>query len=178
MKPIVDKFLHNDGLLFTFLRSGVSSWISGATDLILSFVFYAWVHLSPWLASTIGAVCGGIVNCMVNYKFTFHAQNCPIKAVIVKFGAVWLGSVALNAWGTEALYHLLQRWDWLETIGFRPDGYFATARFTVSVLVGWLWNFILQRYFVYRPTPVDPYLVRMMSIFEPNKLNNSKNYQD
>ncbi len=160
---LFDKFLHNDNLLFTFLRSGVSSWISGATDLFLSFVFYAWVHLSPWLASTIGAVCGGIVNCCVNYKFTFHATNCPVKAVIVKFGAVWLGSVALNAWGTEALYHLLQRWTWLETIGFRPDGYFATARFVVSVLVGWIWNFLLQRYFVYRPTPIDPYLVRLLT---------------
>lgn len=159
-----DKFLHNDNIVFTFLRSGVTSQISGLTDLVLSFVFYAWVHLDPWLASTIGAVCGGIVNCLVNYKFTFHATGCPLKAVVVKFALVWLGSVGLNAWGTEWLYHMLQKWTWLETIGFRPDGYFAAARLFVSIMVGWFWNFLLQRYFVYRSSAFDPYAIKFMSI--------------
>lgn len=158
---LADKFLHNDNLVFTFLRAGLSSQISGLTDLVLSFVCYAWLNLAPWLASAIGAVCGGVVNCTINYRFTFHATGCSKRAVVVKFALVWLGSVGLNSWGTEALYWLLQHWHWLEEIGFKPDGYFAAARLTVSIMVGWLWNFFLQRYFVYRPTRFDSCILKM-----------------
>lgn len=158
---LADKFLHNDNLIFTFLRAGLVSQISGLTDLVLSFVCYAWLGLAPWLASGIGAVMGGVVNCTVNYRFTFHADNCPVKAVVVKFALVWVGSLVLNSSGTEGLYWLLQHWTWLEEIGFKPDGYFAAARLTVSVLVGWLWNFLLQRYFVYRPTRFDVCVLKL-----------------
>lgn len=162
MSKIGNQLLHSDDLIATFLRSGVSSQISGWTDMLVSFALYAWVNLAPWLASTLGAVAGGIVNCIINYKFTFHAEGCSKRAIIVKYAMVWLGSVTLNAWGTEALYWLLQHWPWLEEIGFKPDGYFAAARIVVSLAVSWFWNFVLQRYFVYRPTRFDPVAIRML----------------
>jgi hypothetical protein len=58
-------------------------------------------------------------------------------------------------------------WTWLETIGFRPDGYYAVARVVVSLLVSWFWNFAMQRSFVYRTTSFDPYAIRMMDFFNP-----------
>ena len=50
--------------------------------------------------------------------------------------------LVLNSGGTEACYHLMQDWPYLETLGFRPDGYYAAARIGVSLLVGWFWNFL------------------------------------
>ena len=72
---------------------------------------------------------------------------------------VWVGSLLLNAFGTQAIYFLLQHWNWLETVGFRPDGYYAAARLFVSLIVSWFWNFALQRYFVYRDSRFDPYAI-------------------
>ncbi len=165
LKKIGNNLLTSDSLLPTFLRSVVSSQAASWTDMALSFVLFAWGNLVPWLATAIGAVAGGVVNCIINYKFTFHADGCPWRAVIVKYLMVWVGSVVLNAYGTDLLYSLLQKWTWLETIGFRDDGYFAAARLLVSLLVSWFWNFALQRRFVYRPTGFDPYAMRLTRIF-------------
>lgn len=157
------KLLNSDNFIYTFLRSGVSSQASGWADMATSFVLFAWINLTPFLSTALGAVVGGIVNCVLNYKFTFHAAGCSWRAVIVKYIMVWTGSLLLNSFGTQALYYLLQHWDWLETIGFRPDGYFAAARLIVSLLVSWFWNFVLQRYFVYRPTGFDPYAIKFVN---------------
>ncbi len=165
LKKIGEKALHNDSLVWTFLRSIVSSQAASWADMITSFVLFAWVNLAPWLSTAIGAVVGGTINCVINYRFTFHAQGCSWKAVIVKYAMVWLGSVALNALGTDALYKLLSSWTWLEDIGFRTDGFFAAARLTTSLIVSWAWNFLLQRYFVYRNTGFDKYAIGFADIF-------------
>ena len=50
--------------------------------LLYSFVFVA---LDPFyrsnLSVAIGAIAGGIVNCCINYRFTFHAAGQSVKAV-------------------------------------------------------------------------------------------------
>lgn len=161
--------MHSDSLLPTFLRSIASSQAASWVDMLLGFALFAWAGLAPWLATAAGAVAGGIVNCIINYRFTFHASACDWRAVMVKYAMVWLGSVALNSLGTEALYYLLSRWHWLEEIGFRPDGYYAAARLSVSLIVSWCWNFVLQRYFVYRPKGFDAYAIRAVEAICPRK---------
>lgn len=170
MLRVVEKFMKSDGVVFTFLRSTVSSQISSWTDMILSFAFYAWIHLYPWLATALGAFFGGVVNCIIGYKFTFHAQGQNKRAVMLKFFLIWLGSLILNSAGTEGLFRLLRAWTWLENIGFKPDGYFAAARLTVSLIVSLVWNFVLQRAFVFSPTRFDKTAIRIVdSIIPPLK---------
>ncbi len=162
--PVADKILHSDSLVFTFLRSIVSSQAASWLDMGLSFALFAWAGFSPWWATATGAFAGGVLNCIINYRFTFHAAGCPWKAVAVKYILVWIGSLLLNAYGTHALYLLLQHWTWLEELGFRPDGYFAAARLATSLIVSWAWNFLLQRYFVYRNNAFDPYAIRLVNL--------------
>lgn len=145
----------SDSLIFTFLRSAVSSQAASWLDLGLGFVFFSCLGFTPWLSTAIGAVAGGIANCIINYRFTFHARGVSWSAVIVKYTLVWIGSILLNSVGTQVVYILIKDWHWLESIGFKPDGYYATARIFVSLIVSWFWNFILQRYFVYRATRFD-----------------------
>lgn len=149
---IADKVLHNDNIVFTFLRSIVSSQIASWVDMGLGFVLFAWAHLTPFLSTAIGAFAGGVINCGINYKFTFHADGLSWKSVAIKYAMVWVGSLLLNAFGTEVLYYLFENWTWLENIGFKPNGNYAAARLITSLLVSWFWNFLLQRYFVYRDT--------------------------
>ncbi len=156
LSKVTNKFVNDPGLIITFLRSSVSSQIASWIDLGVSFVLFAWVHLFPWLATALGAICGGIVNCAVNYRFTFHASDVPVKAVVVKYVMVWTGSLLFNMWGTQLLYELLSRIPLLDEMHFTPNGYYAAARLTVSLVVSIFWNFLMQKNFVYRPTKFDP----------------------
>ncbi len=163
------KLLKSNGLVFTFLRSAVSSQAASWLDMGLSFLLFAWAGLSPFASTALGAISGGVLNCIINYKFTFRAEGTPWKAVVVKYALVWGGSLLLNAYGTQALYHMLQHMTWLEDMGFKPNGYFAAARLTVSLLVSWFWNFLLQRYFVYRPTRFDAFAIRLVNLLTFHK---------
>lgn len=163
------KFLNGNGI-FTFLRSTVTSQISSWTDMIVAFVFYAWVFsplgtdpLRSSMATVIGLVIGGIVNCSINYKFTFTADHCPVKAMAFKFLLIWTGNLILNTSGTTALDHLLQNITLLRQWGFKPDGIFATARLTVSLIVSLAWNYPLNKNFVYMPTRFDATAIKIVN---------------
>ncbi len=165
LKHIGHTLLKSESLVPTFLRSAVSSQASGWVDFIVGFVMFYWIfnrHLS-WLATGIGVVAGGIVNCIICYKFTFRAVDSPWKAVVVKYALVWIGNLILNSAGTELLYVLLKKWNILEEIGFKAAGYYSTARLLMSLIVSWFWNFILQKNFVYRSSSFDPHAVKFMT---------------
>ncbi len=160
----VSKVMKSDSLIFTFLRSVMSSQTASWIDLGIGFMLFAWIGLEPWLSTALGAIAGGIVNCIINYRFTFHARGVSWRAVIIKYMMVWFGSILLNSAGTQLIYSLIDGWHWLETIGFKPDGYYAAARLFVSLMVSWFWNFVLQRYFVYRPTRFDSTAESIMNV--------------
>ena len=162
VKKIGSNILNSDQLVFTFIRSAGAAQFASWIDLGTAFILFAFAHFAPWASTAIGAFAGGVINCVLNYRFTFHAKSCPWKAVIVKYALVWLGSLLLNSFGTEFLYYGLMHWPWLETIGFKPDGYFAAARLAVSGIVSLGWNFLLQRNFVYRPGKFDSSAIAFM----------------
>lgn len=172
VKKIGSKVLNSDQLVFTFIRSAgvaqAASWI----DLGTAFILFAFAHFAPWASTAIGAFIGGVINCVLNYRFTFHANSCPWKAVVVKYAIVWIGSLLLNSFGTELLYYGLTHWYWLETVGFKPDGYFAAARLTVSGVVSLGWNFVLQKNFVYQNRSFDKYAIDFMNFISGKKLHN------
>ena len=169
VKQIRNNLLNSDQLVFTFIRSAgvaqAASWI----DLGTAFVLFAFAHFAPWASTAIGALVGGIINCILNYRFTFHANSCPWKAVMVKYAMVWVGSLLLNSFGTELLYYILMHWPWLDNLGFKPDGYFAAARLAVSGIVSLGWNFVLQRNFVYQNRNFDRYAIGFVDFITANK---------
>ena len=158
----------NGGGFFTFIRSSISSQIASWTDMGTRMLFYAFVFsaLDPFyrsnLSVAVGAFVGGVVNCCINYRFTFHAEGVDWRSVIVKYALVWIGSMLLNAYGTQAIYYIISDWTWLENLGFKPDGYYAAARIFTSLVVSWFWNFVMQRYFVYRNIWLDRHIVKYM----------------
>lgn len=165
---LVSKLLHSNGLIATFLRSGVSSQLASIVDLSLGFVLFSLCGIDALFSTAIGAIAGGAVNCVINYKFTFHADGCPWSAVIIKYTLVWVGSLLLNSFGTDWLTSLFDGWTWLDSLGFSENGCYAAARLLVSLLVSWFWNFLLQRNFVYVPTRFDKYAVALFRFFDPH----------
>ena len=169
LKRVGSNFIRSDKFIYSLLRAGVASQVASWTDLFTGFALFAWCGLAPWLSAAIGATVGGIINCIINFHFTFRAQSCSWKAVVVKYAMVWVGSLLLNSFGTEALYWILNHWSWLETIGFKPDGYYAAARLLVSGAVSLFWNLLLQAKFVYRVTSFDRYAIGFVNIITPRK---------
>lgn len=172
---IKKKFLHSDGFFFTLMRSSVSSQICGWIDTFTGFLVFALFDLSAWLSTAIGAFVGGICNCYVNYKFTFHAYGVDWRAALAKFACVWTGSLLLNSFGTQIVYKLMAGWVWLhETVGITNDMTFLVARLTVALSVSICWNFLLQRNFVFKETRVDPYINRFLDMCVGKGRKNSK----
>lgn len=172
LKKLWKKTLNSNGFIYTFLRSAVSSQCAGWVDMFIGFALFAWAGFSPAFATAIGAICGGVVNCIINYRFTFHAVGVDWRAVIVKYIMVWAASAALNTYGTDGMYYLISDWNWLEDIGFKRDGYYAVARIFIAIAVSWFWNFPMQRYFVYASCRFDRFAIAVFSFF--GKKYNSK----
>lgn len=163
LRKVKEQFLNDNGVVFTLLRSGASSQLCGWIDMIVSFVLFAFCNMTPWMSTATGAFVGGVFNCIINYRFTFHARDVAWRAVITKFLFVWVGSLLLNSFGTQILYYLVRDWHWLtSTIGLGDDSIFLAARLLVSLIVSLAWNFILQRNFVYRQTRIDEHILRAL----------------
>lgn len=162
VRRLGDKLVHSNSWFFEFLRSAVSSQAASWCDMGVRFLLFTVAGLAPWISTACGCVVGGVINCIINYKFTFHADGQPWRVVVLKYVMIWFGSLLLNSFGTEAVYWLLNHWPWLEEIGFRPTGYYAAATLFVSLVVSWGWNFVMQRNFVYKSVGFDRYALRIM----------------
>lgn len=133
-----------------FMRAQFSSQMSSLIDFLTTIVI-AWFGIYYVYASFIGSVCGGIFNCFINYRWTFHAKDCRIKNVILKYFTVWIGSIILNTYGTYAMTESLRRIPWVrDELSYYFADFFIIPKIVVSLLVGFFWNYQLQRIFVYR----------------------------
>lgn len=151
-----------------FLRSSMSSQIASWIDLGSSIGLVA-LGVSKWVATPVGAVIGGVVNCLINYRFTFRATDCSLRSVAVKYLMIWLGSLLLNTVGTGLLANALDTWHLLEMLGFTNVGSFAVARVVVSLVVSLAWNYLMQKNFVYRHSRFDPYAERASHLVWPER---------
>ena len=69
----------------------------------------------------------------------------------MKYSFVWIVSIALNTWGTYFLTEWLTRMPWLNRLlSSYIDDLFIFSKIVVAVLVALLWNYQMQRLFVYR----------------------------
>lgn len=138
--------------------SQVSAW----ADFCASFVTFAWLGFSGGDAAAAGAIAGGIVNCTLNYRWTFRGSQCPVTNVIIKYFMVWVGSLLLNSYGTEFLTEAFLGSSLLSAWGISRNLRFTIARLAVSLVVSIFWNLLLQRIFVYRYVWFDNLLRRLV----------------
>ena len=163
LNKIKEKILHSDGFFFTLVRSSMSSQLCGWIDTLTSFLVFSLFDLTAWLSTAIGAFVGGILNCIINYRFTFHAVGVEWRVALTKFIFIWAGSLLLNSFGTQAVYSLVKGWSWFENVtGIGEDSIFLASRLFVALTVSLCWYFLLQRHFVFRTTRLDPYIAQLL----------------
>ena len=66
---------------FTFMKAQFSSQIASLVDFTVTILMANWVNLYYVYATSSGSVAGGIVNCVINYKWTFKDGGCKKKFV-------------------------------------------------------------------------------------------------
>ena len=135
---------------FTFLRAQLSSQLSSFTDFTVTIVLAKVIHVFYVYATFTGSVCGGIVNCIVNYRWTFKSLSVKKRYVAIKYISVWIGSIYLNTSGIYLMTELLRRTQLNEWLGHLFDNVFIVSKIVVSLLVGYIWNYNMQRVFVYK----------------------------
>lgn len=120
-----------------FGKAQCSAWVASAVDfgimLILTSIVDVWYGYSTF----IGAVCGGLTNCGINYRWVFHTFGMKKKYVALRYTFVWVGSIVLNTAGT---------WQLTELSGAN----YMISKTIVAAFVAVFWNYHLQRTFVFR----------------------------
>ena len=149
--------------LLMFLRAQLSAQFATLADLILTYVCFKWFGIYYVLATSIGAITGGIINCVINYKWAFATKDCQFKWVFFKYVLVWIGSFILNVGGVYLLVEFMQDNThlWEKASGF----YLIIAKVIASIIVSVGWNYVLHRYFVFQDAKI---LTRIKSIFKKN----------
>lgn len=133
------------------MKAQISAQMASLVDFGVTILLVKLLSMFYLYATFLGSVVGGIVNCVINYKWVFHAADCKKKYVAVKYLFVWGGSIMLNTWGTFALTEWLTDMKWVNgLLGYYVDNVFILSKIIVALLVGFFWNYHLQRIFVYR----------------------------
>ena len=123
--------------LWRFSFAQLSAQVATVADYAVSLFLAEVMGLWYLTASCAGAVTGGVVNCLVNSRWVFGIDGQKKRNVAMKYLFVWTGSIWLNIAGTY----------WLTEASGQ---YFIFTKAAVGITVALLWNYQLQRLFVYK----------------------------
>lgn len=133
------------------LRYFASSQFATIVDFVTTVLLSSFLGVYYVLASAVGAVTGGMANCMVNYRWVFPGAESEKWHVAIKYIVVWLASISLNTFGTYLLTEGIKDSAFVERLlGESHDQIYIAAKVIVAITVAVVWNYPLQRFYVYR----------------------------
>ena len=146
----VARMISQKGGVFMFFRAQRSAQMATIADFLVTILLVRLFDVYYVYATLAGAIYGGIINCIINYKWTFKSKGKKTH-VAVKFIIVWVCSIWLNTWGTYTLTESLAKIPWVrDTLSQYFGDFFIIPKVVVAVIVALFWNYNMQRFFVYR----------------------------
>lgn len=134
-----------------FLRAQLSAQMATIIDFAVTLLLVNGFEVYYLYATFVGSIYGGVVNCIINYKWTFKRSDVKMRHVVFKFILVWIGSIWLNTWGTFFFTELMGELPWVkDTLRLYFTDYFIFPKLVVAIIVALIWNYNMQRLFVYR----------------------------
>lgn len=123
------------------VRHQAGALLSTLVDFSVMMAAVSLGGIAPAAGTALGAACGGLVSFMLGRRWIFRSAEGRPAAQGARYALVSLTSLLLNSGGE----HLLASVAHLQ---------YVASRIVVSVAVSVLWNFPMQRSFVFRaPTP-------------------------
>jgi len=137
MEPLVLANQAQRGGLATLVRHQLGSFVSGLVDFATMIALVRTLALAPALATAGGAAIGAVTNFLLGQRVIFADASGSTAGQALRYVLVSGTSLLLNAAGEYVL-----------TAGMRMQ--YVLARAFVALAVSLLWNFPMQRYFVFR----------------------------
>ena len=123
--------------MLTFLKANISSSIASFFDYLVTIFLVRFFSVDVVVASTAGTVCGGILNFLIGRTWVFESRKRKVHKQAFRYGIVWTGNLILNTGGMYLLAKLLKI-------------YYVAAKLFVSLIVGFCYNYILQKKYVFK----------------------------
>lgn len=123
--------------MITFLKANISSSIASFFDYLITIFLVHFFRIDVVIASTTGTVCGGIINFLIGRNWVFESKKRKVQKQAVRYGIVWAGNLLLNTGGMYILTKLLMV-------------HFVVAKLFVSLIVGFVYNYTLQKKYVFK----------------------------
>ena len=126
-----------EGLWSTLGRHQLGSAVATSLDFATMIALVEGLGLSPVAGTAIGASVGAVTSFSLGRAWIFRRHSGHWAAQAVRYALVSAASAGWNTLGEHVLYDLARL-------------QYVVARVVVSVAVGLLWNFPMQRRFVFR----------------------------
>ena len=62
--------------VWVFVKAQLSSYVASLVDFLVTILLVKLSGLFYLYATFLGSVAGGMVNCVINYGWAFHADDC------------------------------------------------------------------------------------------------------
>lgn len=134
--------------IFTFGKAQVSAFLGGLFDYGIMVFCVEFFKLDLKSSIVVGGLCGAIINFSINKYWTYQAKKPSLTSQLIKFFIVVVGSIYLKANGTYFL-----------TSTFHID--YKITRIVVDLFVSIGFNFMLQKYWVFRTSPISDSINQM-----------------
>lgn len=138
--------------MITFLKANIASLIASLSDFLITVVLVQWCATAVVSAAAAGTVTGGIINFLIGRHWVFQAGDAhgtptaehktligvPVTTVrqLGKYALVWTGNLFLNTGGVYLF-------------ACEAGLHYTTSKVTTSLLVAFLYNYPLQKNFVF-----------------------------
>lgn len=132
------------------IKALLSAQFATLVDFLLTMILTSILGVYYVLASFMGSVTGGIVNCCVNYRWVFPESGVRKRYIALKYLLVWFTSIVLNTAGTYVCTEWLRDQSLMQSLmGEYISQVYIAGKVIVAVLVAVCWNYTMQRYFVF-----------------------------
>jgi putative flippase GtrA len=134
--------------LYQWIRYHISSLVATGVDFLTMIGAVELLHVSPVLGTVFGAAVGGVTNFLLGRHFTFRSQSRRVGGQALRYSLVSAASLGLNALGEHIF---------LSFALFAS--HYVLGRILVATTVNNVWNYPMQRFFVFaerKPDKEDP----------------------
>ena len=126
--------------MFTFFKANVASLVASAFDYGVTIMAVQIFSINVVIAGIIGTVCGAIIHFIMGRHWVFVAYQSKSSGQAKKYLLIWLGNLVGNATGMYVFTEM-------------GVNYIITKVGT-SILVGWTYNYPLQKGYVFKTDKV------------------------
>jgi hypothetical protein len=122
--------------MFTFLRANIASLLASGCDYLITIIAVEFFSVNVVVAGVLGTIGGGIIHFIMGRHWVFRAGEVKVTMQAKKYLLIWIGNLLLNATGMYVF----------TKIGVN----YIVTKVGTSLLVGWAYNYPLQRGYVFK----------------------------